>query len=230
MKWIHFLKKIVRLILVFLAWFTGAVIVYFIAAFFLGRLSVNDHASGSGKEVTLYLMNNGVHTDIVMPARSNHKDWTELFPTINTQSQDSLPEYISIGWGDKGFYLETPSWGELKFSTAFKAAFWLSSAAMHTTYYRELPPNQEKVPFKVSEKQYNRLIHYIEHSLLLKNKRSVFIPTDAVYGDNDAFYDAVGSYSLFHTCNTWVNNALKACDQKACVWTPFASSIFYHYK
>jgi hypothetical protein len=51
-----------------------------------------------------------------------------------------------------------------------------------------------------------------------------------VYGDNDAFYEAIGSYNLFKTCNTWTNNALKSCGQKACFWTPFESGIFYQYK
>ena len=58
---------------------------------------------------------------------------------------------------------------------------------------------------------------------------AMYINTDAVYGKNDAFYEANGSYSLFHTCNTWANNGLKACGQKACFWTPFDSGIFYHY-
>lgn len=181
-------------------------------------------------KIEIYLMNNGVHTDIVMPIRNAHIDWTNYFPFENTKGNDSTANYFSIGWGDKGFYLETPSWSQLKFSTAFKAAFWLSSAAVHTTYYRELPKKQEKVKIEISTKKYKKLISYIKKSLLLKKGKPVFIPTKAVYGSNDAFYEAVGSYSLFHTCNSWVNNGLKASDLKGSLWTPFASGIFYHYQ
>lgn len=53
------------------------------------------------------------------------------------------------------------------------------------------------------------------------------INTNAVYGKTDAFYEAKGKYSLFKTCNTWTNNALKASEQRACVWTIFQSGIFY---
>jgi Protein of unknown function (DUF2459) len=56
------------------------------------------------------------------------------------------------------------------------------------------------------------------------------IITTANYNSNDAFYDANGRYSLFYTCNTWANNALKSCGQKACWWTPFDSGIFNLYK
>ena len=51
-----------------------------------------------------------------------------------------------------------------------------------------------------------------------------------MYGNSDAFYDATGSYSLFHTCNSWTNNALKAAGMKASVWTPFDKGIFHQYK
>ncbi|HXU27639.1 MAG TPA: DUF2459 domain-containing protein, partial [Bacteroidia bacterium] len=49
-------------------------------------------------------------------------------------------------------------------------------------------------------------------------------------GDNDSFYEAVGVYGLFYTCNTWANNGLKYCGQKACLWTPFEKGIFYQYR
>ena len=54
--------------------------------------------------------------------------------------------------------------------------------------------------------------------------------TDAVYGKNDAFYDAKESYNFTQTCNTWANNGLKTAGQKAALWTPSDFGIFYHYK
>lgn len=199
-------------------------------AYILGRISVGETEKLANEKIEIYLMNNGVHTDLVLPIRNAQVDWTNYFPIENTKGKDSSANFFSVGWGDKGFYLETPSWSQLKVSTAFKAAFWLSSAAVHTTYYYELPKNQQKARIEISTKNYKKLIYYIKQSLMLKNGKPVFIQTNAVYGSNDAFYEAVGSYSLFHTCNTWVNNALKSSDQKASLWTPFASGIFYHYQ
>ena len=62
-----------------------------------------------------------------------------------------------------------------------------------------------------------------------KNGKVIFIPTDAVYGINDAFYDAKGKYSFFETCNTWANDGLKEAGQKAALWTPSDLGIFQHY-
>ena len=49
------------------------------------------------------------------------------------------------------------------------------------------------------------------------------------YGNNDQFYEAVGSYSCFKTCNTWTNQALKESKLKACLWTPFDFGIISKY-
>jgi uncharacterized protein (TIGR02117 family) len=140
-------------------------------------------------------------------------------------------KYIAFGWGDKGFYLKTPTWADLKASTVFKAAFGLSSAAMHTTFYDKLKEGKRCVRLDISKEQYQRLITYIEKSLQTDaSGNPVTIGADARYNDHDAFYEAKGSYNLFHTCNTWTNDALKVSGQKACWWTPFDKGILNLYR
>ena len=43
----------------------------------------------------------------------------------------------------------------------------------------------------------------------MKMVKSYKYKTNAQYNENDAFYEAIGSYSIFHTCNTWTNNTLR---------------------
>lgn len=59
-------------------------------------------------------------------------------PFENTISMRSDYVYLSVGWGDKGFYLDTPTWAEPETFTAFKAVFLVSESAMHCTYYFEM--------------------------------------------------------------------------------------------
>jgi uncharacterized protein (TIGR02117 family) len=83
----------------------------------------------------------------------------------------------------------------------------------------------------ISRNQYKKLAEFVENKFDKdENGNFVLIPTDAVYGNNDAFYDAKGKYSFLNTCNTWSNNALKAAEQKAALWTPSDYGIFLHYK
>ena len=203
--------------------------IYLFSAFVLSRIRVEKEIA-SASDVTIYILTNGVHTDIVMPVKNPQIDWSTEIKFRHTLSKDSIMEYVALGWGDKGFYLETPTWADLKFSTAFKAAFSLSTSAIHATFYKNMNEGETCKKISISKEQYARLIKFIKNSFKTNlNGNFIHIVTNANYGKDDAFYEANGSYSLFHTCNTWANNGLKNCGQKACLWTPFDTGIFYHY-
>jgi uncharacterized protein (TIGR02117 family) len=204
---------------------------YALAAHSLSRMGVEKEQTSDAQNISIFISTNGVHTDIVMPVKNEVIDWSKVFNYENTKGQDTVAEFIAMGWGDKGFYLETPEWSDLKFSVAFKAAFGLSNSAVHTSFYKRIREDSACKRINISIKQYQRLVDYVKKSLDFDEKgNTFFIKTDAVYGTNDAFYEAGGSYHLFHTCNTWSNNALKSCGQKAAVWTPFDTGIFYQYQ
>lgn len=83
----------------------------------------------------------------------------------------------------------------------------------------------------LTKDQYAALIEFVRAKFDRDgNGRPILIKTDAVYGDNDAFYDAKGRYSFMDTCNTWANEGLKESGQKAALWTPTDRGIFQHYE
>ncbi|TQM20479.1 MULTISPECIES: TIGR02117 family protein [Chryseobacterium] len=219
-----YILKVVGIIL-------GIVIIYVILGLLIPYIPVSAKDDGQKKEIPIYIYTNGVHTDIVMPVKNDLQDWSRKIPFANTKSQKTDYQYIGIGWGDKGFYLDTPTWADLKFSTAIKAAFWLSDSAMHCTYYNTMKEGDDCKMIMISRNQYQNLVKFVEDKFDRdQNGNFMLIPTNAVYGDNDAFYDAKGTYSFLYTCNTWSNNALKAAGQKAALWTPSDFGIFQHYK
>jgi len=198
-------------------------------AYVLSRISVPKADPQAAPDVLVYLHTNGVHTDIVLPISTPQRDWRQLLPVSDIPSADTTMRYIAFGWGDKGFYLDTPTWADLKFSTAFVAAFWLGSSAMHTTYLHAVPPGPDTVPLYLSHAEYARLLAYIYRSFRLDaHGRAQHIEGHS-YGQDDAFYEAHRVYSFLYTCNTWTNNALKASGQRACLWTPSDKGIFYQY-
>lgn len=223
-------KKILKATTYFILSLILFIGIYVLSAITLSRIST-DKEDDTKDEISIYILSNGVHTDIVMPIKSDEIDWSKDFKFENTESNDTLSKYIAIGWGDKGFYLETPTWADLKFSTACNAAFGLSTSAIHATFYKNMIVSDSCKRIGVSVKQYQRLINYIKASLQKDALEQIIsIKTNSIYGKYDAFYEATGSYSLFYTCNTWANNALKSCGQKASFWTPFDTGIFYHYR
>jgi uncharacterized protein (TIGR02117 family) len=227
------LKKIFKKVSYVLLTIISLLLIYVLAAWLLPYIPVNKNAQREGpEEISIYIKTNGVHTDIVAPMHSPLIDWNTIVPFENTDSKDTTFQYASFGWGDKGFYLETPNWSDLKFSVAFKAMFHLGASAMHVTFYKDMPLTEKCKEIKISKQEYEQLIIYIKKSFQYdaNDKTIQIITNNDGYGADDAFYEAAGVYDLFHTCNTWANNALKAANQKACLWTALDKGIFYQYK
>ena len=225
------MKKALFLTLKVIGFILGAVFLYIILALVLPLIPINAEKTDDPKIIEAYIMTNGVHTDLVLPIKTKYIDWSQKLPFENTKGKDSNQNFIAFGWGDKGFYLDTPTWADLKFSTAFKAAFWLSDSAMHCTYYKKMTVGADCKKIMLTEKQYQNLIKFIDDKFD-KDAQGNYqvIKTDAVYDNNDAFYDAKGTYSFAYTCNTWANQGLKVAGQKAAFWTPTDFGIFRHYK
>jgi uncharacterized protein (TIGR02117 family) len=154
-------KKMLFLILKVLGIVVGIVILYAALGYLLPFIEVSAKDDGQKKEIPIYIYTNGVHTDIVMPVKNDLQDWTAKIPFNNTKSKQTDYSYVGIGWGDKGFYLDTPTWADLKFSTAFKAAFWLSESAMHCTYYKEMKEGSDCKKIMISRDQYQKLVQFI---------------------------------------------------------------------
>ncbi len=225
------LKKLMKITLKILAAILGIVIVYVICGLLLPIIPISAKKTDESKNIEIYILTNGVHTDLVVPIKNEWMDWTTEIPFENTRSKRTDYQFLSVGWGDKGFYLDTPTWADLKFSTAFNAAFWLGESAMHCTFYQKLKEGEDCKKIVISKSQYLDLVKFIKDKFDRdQNGKVVFIKTDAVYGDNDAFYDAKGKYSFLETCNTWANDGLKAARQKAALWTATDKGIFRHYK
>jgi uncharacterized protein (TIGR02117 family) len=223
------LKKVFKWIGKTILGIVAIVLLYLLSAFCLSRITI-DKEPDTSADVELFILTNGVHTDIVVPARNEQMDWRTQVKLTNTKVADSTYKYLAMGWGDKGFYLETPTWADLKAKTAFKAAFALSTTAIHATYYSTVTESETCKKMMISKEQYTRLINYITDSFQ-KDANGNFMPivTNANYGDADAFYEAYGSYSVFKTCNSWANKGLKECGQKCCFWTAFDTPIFMKY-
>ncbi|WP_073294708.1 TIGR02117 family protein [Chryseobacterium polytrichastri] len=225
------MKMVLLYILKILGVVVGIIVLYGLMAYLLPFIEISAKDDGEKKEIPIYIYTNGVHTDIVMPVKNDMQDWSKKIPFANTKSKKTDYNYIGVGWGDKGFYLDTPTWADLKFSTAFKAAFWLGESAMHCTYYKTMTEADDCKIIMISRSQYKKLVQFVNDKFDKdQNGNFILIPTNAVYSDNDAFYDAQGKYSFLYTCNTWSNNALKAAGQKAAFWTPTDAGIFQHYK
>ena len=108
---------------------------YLISSIILSVIPVN-RSNQINDEIDIFIKSNGIHLDIVLPLKNDIKDWTnEIY--IDKRIKP-IANYISFGWGDKGFYKDAPQWSDLKFGTASKALFIKSPSAFHINYHKDL--------------------------------------------------------------------------------------------
>ncbi|WP_320815073.1 TIGR02117 family protein [Flavobacterium sp.] len=225
----HF-KKAFKLLLKTLIGFVAFLLIYVLLVFIFSIIPINSADNNDSKEIEIYILTNGVHTDIVVPIKNDIKDWSREISYLHTKKKDSTMSHLAFGWGDRGFYLDTPTWADLKVSTALKATTGLSSSAMHVTFYKSLREDESCKKMKISAENYKKLMQYISASFLLDKQSKIQRIGNHSYGVSDVFYEAKGSYNLFYTCNSWANGALKAANQKAALWTVLDKGIFWHYE
>jgi len=223
-KVLPIVRKTLRGMLIALECFLGFVCFYIVFALFGMIFSCG--SIDAKQEVTIFIRSNGVHTDICMPTVTDQKDWLTSIDISDYQDQRHT-EYIAIGWGDKGFFLDTPTWAELKASTAINAVFLPSPTAMHVEFLAQ-PQNSETIrEVKISKKAYRRLIQFVESTFMLKENHPILIPGHG-YGLTDNFYEAHGSYHLFNTCNVWTNDAMKSASIPTSIFSIFPEGNTMH--
>lgn len=227
------LRKTFKVIGYALGGIIAVLLLYVVAAFGLALIAVPaELVASGGPRIPVYVYTpNGVHTDLVLPVRTAYKDWSQEIRYGHTTSRDSIGyDYLAFGWGDKGFFY-IPSWSDLTFPIAFRAAFHLGTAAMHTTFHREseLKPSATCVRLDLTPAQYERLVAYVQGSFKPGPGGHVQYLPGHTYAGHDAFYEGMWAYSFWHTCNVWANKGLKVAGQRAALWTPLSGGIFRHY-
>ncbi len=217
-------KKLILSIALFLECFVGFICLYMVIALYGMVFPCGSHDQPA--DVSIFVRTNGVHTDICLPTKTEHKDW---LATIDLEAYEdrSKTEYVAIGWGDKGFFLDTPTWAELKASTAFNAMFLPTPTAMHVEFMNQPVASETMIEVKISKDSYRELIAFVESTFEKKDDKIQLIPGHG-YGLTDNFYEAKGSYHLFNTCNVWTNDALKCANIRTAVYSVFPQGNIMH--
>lgn len=232
------IKSLIRVFLIAIKYLLGVLELFFALFVLYGFLAlvgmsirVNKQYEKVHEGIKIFIRTDGIHTDFLFPVKTAVVDWTSHFPVEDLR--DGIGEnfsYLAIGWGDQGFFLNTPTWAELKVSTAFDALFYRGKSAIHVVYQEKPIENRYCIELEISKNEYASLKKYVLQ-VVKKNKsnRGNVIPMRGYWG-NDAFYEANGKYSLFSTCNSFINGGLKTANLPACLWTPVSFPIFSKYE
>lgn len=191
-------------------------LLYLVAGAIGGAVPVNPGWREAERGVMIWVVSNGWHSGLVLPARTRHADWTGLVHASHLGDPARAGRYLWFGWGERDFYLKTPTWAEVSPRTVARAAIGSPDTLMHVDHL-EVPPESGR-PVRLSPREYRRLVRGV---------RGSFAPGAPIagYGPADAFYPARGRYDLVRTCNWWTGRMLAAAGVRVGAWTPFSATV-----
>ena len=174
--------------------------------------------------VRIYVESNGIHTGLVLPVTAEGIDWRDLLrPEDVRDPRYAAYSHVSIGWGERTFYLETPTWADVRLKTVAAAAIGSDRTVMHVDHVPAPRVDEDARAIVLRPEEYRRLAEFIRASFRQEGgQRPVH---QYGYADYDVFYDANGRYSAITTCNSWTGNALRYAGVRIGAWTPFPVTV-----
>jgi len=176
---------------------------------------------------TIYLVSNGVHIDLILPAVAQGLDWRPILPTSDVARPDPAAQWIAFGMGEKEVYLETPRWRDIRPATIW-AAVAGGERVMHVEWVRD--PAWQARAIRLRPEEYRRLWAAIRAGFVLGADGRPKRIDHPGYGPADAFYEGIGHASAVNTCNVWTTDRLRIAGVRTSLWTPFAQGTLWRYR
>lgn len=184
----------------------------------------NDAAPGTQPR-TVLLLSSAIHTDLALPVDA---DLAERFAFLASDGLDpSQPgvSYIVAGWGGRSFYIETPTWSDLKPGPVF-SALTLDSSVMHVGLAGEIDPAHPSVAaIELDERAFEQLVESILAGFTTGAGGTPIEIPGANYGPFDRFYEAEGWFNVIVGCNLWTARMLRRAGLTTGWWTPLPALL-----
>ena len=200
---------------------------YMIAALIGSILPVNRGWTESGIGTMIYIADNGIHTDIIMPVEAQGLDWARLLPKSDFAAVPPDAAWVAFGSGERHVYLDTPRWRDIRPHT-----LWSALAGGQRVIHAEYVPSPYYAvrQIRLRPEEYRRLWTAIRADFALDRRGRPQRIDHPGYGSTDAFYRATGKASAIRTCNAVVARWLRLAGVKASVWPPFDGGLTWRYR
>lgn len=195
-------------------------LVYILAGLVGGAIPANAGWRPPERGVEIWVESNGVHTGVVMPKVAAGVDWRRLArPQHLADPRYAAHDHVSIGWGERTFYLETPTWWDVRPRTVLASAIGSDRTLVHVDHVPRPRQTASVRRLVLRPEEYRRLAGRIA---------SYFTPGGERfrgYYAYDAFYQSRGRYDAFRTCNAWTGDMLRHAGVRVGRWTPFSDTV-----
>jgi len=200
---------------------------YLIAAVVGSLVPVNRGWTEPNRGTTIYIADNGVHADIIMPVKAQGLDWRQLIPVGDFAAADPSARWIAFGSGEKRVYLDTPTWWDITPRTSWSALAG-GRRVMHVEYVHD--PGYAAREIRLRPEEYRRLWTAIRADFALDARGRPQRVDHRGYGCCDAFYKAGGKASAIRTCNAVAADWLRLAGIETSAWPPFVNGLTWRYR
>jgi uncharacterized protein (TIGR02117 family) len=200
---------------------------YLVAAVIGSSVPVNRGWSEAREGTTIYLADNGIHADIIMPVKAEGVDWAPLIPRSDFAAADPGARWIAFGSGEERVYLDTPRWRDIRPRTIWSALAG-GRRVMHVEYVPS--PYYAVREIRLRPEEYRRLWAAIRADFALDGRGRPQRIDHPGYGPSDAFYRATGKANAIRTCNAVVAGWLRLAGVRTSLWPPFVNGLVWRYR
>jgi uncharacterized protein (TIGR02117 family) len=200
---------------------------YVVAALIGSIVPINRGWTEPADGTTIYIADNGIHTDVIMPVAAQGLDWARLLPMSDFAAPPPGAAWIAFGSGERHVYLDTPRWRDIRLRTIWSALAG-GPRVIHVEYVPS--PYYALREIRLRPEEYRRLWSAIRADFALDRRGNPQRIDHPGYGPADAFYRAPDKASAVRTCNAVVAHWLRLAGVKTSLWPPFDDGLTWRYR
>lgn len=170
----------------------------------------------------ILVLSNPIHTDIAVKLDPDIIAAFGFLEEAGIQLHHPDARWLIFGWGGRAFYLETPTWADLKPMPVLRA-LTRDQSVMHVDLAGAIDESQTWVtPVTIGDEKLRSMLDFISDSFARSNGEVTAVGN---YGEFDRFFEAKGGFNALFGCNTWTAQALRTADVKTGLWNPLPQSL-----
>jgi len=172
----------------------------------------------------ILVLANPIHTDIAIPLTPDVQARFAFLEEAGVPIRNQAAKWLILGWGGRAFYLETPTWSDLRAGPVLRALTF-DRSVMHADVAGNIPePYPGVMGFDVGEEAFQRLVTFMGGSFERSDGRPLLI-AGKTYGATDRFFEANGHFNALVGCNTWTGRSLREAGLQTGWWNPLPALL-----
>ncbi|MCR5859154.1 TIGR02117 family protein [Mesorhizobium sp. J428] len=184
-------------------------------------------SAGSDNSRRILVLSNPIHTDIALPTHPDVLERLGFLGSSGLPIYDPAAEWLVVGWGGRSFYLETPTWSDLKPLPVLRA-LTADSSAMHVAVAGAINQTADGVlAIDLSEAEFAAMLSAMLEGFAKDASGEPILIAGRSYGPFDRFYEGVGAFNAVVGCNTWTSAVLRRAGLRTGFWNPLPQSLVW---